>query len=626
MLIHREPGVPSNGQRTNDNGQSYEGERAVLTDKDLMSIQQARDLVTRAAEAQKALSEFSQERIDRIFAALAQAALKEIHRLAELAVAETGYGIAADKAEKNRFAAVNVYEAFKGMKTVGVIRETESIIEMADPRGVVAAIIPSTNPTSTAIYKILIALKARNTVVLSPHPTAAHCIAETARVMREAAVREGLPPDAIGWLTDPTIEGTQELMKHWKTAVILATGGLGLVRAAYSSGKPAFGVGPGNVPAFIERTADVPKAVTDVLTGKCFDNGTICSSEQSIVIDAPIAGQVREILKAQGAYFLNKDETKALEPLVILPTLTVNPKVVGKYAIKIAEMAGLSVPPNTRVLIAELDGVGKEHPLSLEKLSPILAFYTVPDWRAAAELCQQILRFGGTGHTLAVHSRDRDVVRQFSLRQPASRIVVNTPSPHGSIGLSTDLSPSMTLGCGSWGGNITSDNISPWHLLDIKRVAFETRPVARQAVSTAKTAAASPLPERPNIRIDRATIEALVEQVLTSRLGQQQSQPPPNPPPPAPAPSVNPLPSEPKPPAPPNNPSPVESKASAPSPPAPENPPKIENSKPRAVDFICEDDVKKALASGKKIYINNRTIITPAARDLGEEHDIFAHA
>lgn len=594
----------------------------MLTDKDLMSIQQARDLVTRAAAAQKALAEFSQEQIDRIFTAMAHAALQEIHRLGELAVAETGYGIAADKAEKNRFAAVNVYEAFKGMKTVGIIRETETIIEMADPRGVVAAIIPTTNPTSTAIYKILIALKARNTIALSPHPNAANCIAETARIMRDAAVREGLPPDAISWLTDPTLEGTQELMKHRKTAIILATGGLGLVRAAYSSGKPAFGVGPGNVPAFIERTADVPKAVTDILTGKCFDNGTICSSEQSIVADAPIADQVKEILKGQGACFLNKDEIKALEPLVITPSLTVNPKVVGQYATKIAEMAGFSVPPNTRVLIAELDGVGKDYPLSLEKLSPILAFYTVPDWRAAAELCQRILRFGGTGHTLAVHSRDRNVVREFSLRQPASRIVVNTPAPHGSIGFSTDLSPSMTLGCGSWGGNITSDNISPWHLLDIKRVAFETRPVAREAVAPTKVATMPPPPppERPSLRLDRATIEALVEQVLTSRLGQIQS-----PAPPPPQPSHPHLSRETTAPAPPSNPPSTEPSIPAP-PPAPTTPPKSENSQPRAVDFICEEDVKKALTNGKKIYINSKTIITPAARDLGEEHDVFAHA
>lgn len=581
------------------------GERVKLTDKDLMSIQQARDLVARAAEAQKVLAGFSQEQTDRICAAMAQAALQEVHRLGELAVAETGYGIAADKAEKNRFAAVNVYEAFKGMKTVGIIRETETLIEMADPRGVVAAIIPTTNPTSTTIYKILIALKARNSIVLSPHPRAANCIAETARLMRDAAVHEGLPPDAISWLTEPTIEGTHELMKNRQTAIILATGGLGLVRAAYSSGKPAFGVGPGNVPAFIERTADVPKAVTDILTGKCFDNGTICSSEQSIVAEAPIADQVKELLKEQGAYFLNRDEIKALESLVITPSLTVNPEVVGQYAAKIAEMAGFSVPPGTRVLVAELDGVGKAYPLSLEKLSPILAYYTVPDWRAAAELCQRILRFGGTGHTLAIHSRDRNVVREFSLRQPASRIVVNTPAPHGSIGFSTDLPPSMTLGCGSWGGNITSDNISPWHLLDIKRVAFETRPVVRPAVAPAKVAAAPSPPPPPRLRIDRATIEALVEQVLTSRLGPIQSSPPSNPPPPSPD-------------------KPPPSPATASPPPEPEKSLESENSRPRAVDFICEEDVKKALAQGKKIYIHSRTIITPAARDLGQEHDIFA--
>lgn len=586
-------------------------EGTVLTDKDLRSIQQARHLVSRAAEAQRALIEFSQDRIDRITAAMSQAALREIHRLGEMAAAETGFGIPADKAEKNRFAAVNVYQAFKDMKTVGIIRETETIIEMADPRGVVAAIIPSTNPTSTTIYKILIALKARNAIVLSPHPAAVNCIAETARLMREAAVAEGLPPEAISWMTEPTIEGTQELMKHPQTAVILATGGMGLVRAAYSSGKPAFGVGPGNVPAFIERTADVPKAVADILTGKCFDNGTICSSEQSIIADAPIDGQVRELLKAQGAYFLSKDEIKALEPLVILPTWRVNPRVVGRYATHIAEMAGFSVPPHTRVLVAELDGVGKDYPLSLEKLSPILAYYTVPDWRAAAELCQRILRFGGTGHTLAIHSRDRQVIREFALRQPASRIVVNTPAPHGSIGFSTDLPPSMTLGCGSWGGNITSDNISPWHLLDIKRIAFETRPVVRKPVSPPAGVEISPPPppppERPSIRIDRAMIEALVEQVLATRIGTA----------PSPSPSPNPSPA-----AQPNSPqssAPPSESASPKTPPA-------ENETPRAVEFVCEEDVKRALAEKKKIYINGRTIITPAARDLGEEHDVFAQA
>jgi acetaldehyde dehydrogenase (acetylating) len=590
----------------------------MLTDKDLVSIQQARQSVERAAEAQRALAEFTQSQIDRVFAAMTEAALAEAERLAELAHRETGYGNVADKTIKNRFAALCVYEAFRDLKTVGIIRETETLIEMADPRGVVAAIIPSTNPTSTTIYKILIALKARNSIVLSPHPAAVECIAETARVLRDAAVAEGVPADAIGWLTVATLEGTQELMKHRLTAIILATGGLGLVRAAYSSGKPAFGVGPGNVPAYIERSANVTKAVADIITGKCFDNGTICSSEQAIITDRALDGAVREELTRHGAYWLSPEEIRALEPLVITPTHTVNPAVVGRPAWRIAEMAGFSVPPTTRVLVAELQGVGKDYPLSLEKLSPILAYYTVPDWRAAADLCQAILRFGGTGHTLAIHSQDRRVVREFALRQPAARIVVNTPAPHGSVGLTTDLPPSMTLGCGSWGGNITSDNISPLHLLDIKRVAFETKPHAalRLAEAEPRVARAEMAPTPEPLRIDRATLEAMVEQVLLSKLAGQATTPRAVAPPPAP-------PSEPAPPAPRDA---LSEPACVPAGPSETNPQSSscsESPRPAVVDFVCEEDVKKALAERRKISIHSRTIITPAARDLGEAHDVF---
>ncbi len=573
----------------------------MLTDKDLVSIQQARDLVARAAEAQRALASFTQSQVDRIFAAMAEAALRESERLAEMAHRETGYGNPADKTLKNRFAALCVYEGFKDLKTVGIIRETENLIEIADPRGVVAAIIPSTNPTSTAIYKILIAVKARNAIVLSPHPAAVECIVETARVLREAAVREGLPPDAIGCLTVPTLEGTHELMRHRLTAIILATGGLGLVRAAYSSGKPAFGVGPGNVPAFIERSADIPKAVSDVLVGKCFDYGTICSSEQSLVVEAAIEGRVREELNRRGAYWLNPEEIRALETLVIQRDHTVNPAVVGRPAARIAEMAGFRVPAETRVLIAELKGVGRDYPLSLEKLSPILAYYVVPDWRAAAELCQAILRSGGTGHTLAIHSRDRALIREFALRQPASRIVVNTPAPHGSIGLTTDLPPSLTLGCGSWGGNITSDNISPWHLLDIKRVAFETKP---QAIELLRHPRMSPVLERAaltagpeRIRWDRAQLEALIEQVLSAWLERMGESPLPRP---EAAELPNPMPAPPK-----------------------EQVPASEELPRNPVDFVCEEDVKRALAEKRKILIHSRTIITPAARDLGEAQEVF---
>ncbi|MBI4469296.1 MAG: aldehyde dehydrogenase family protein [Acidobacteria bacterium] len=590
----------------------------MISDRDLVSIQQARDLVTRASEAQRVLIEFDQARIDRVFEAMAEAAMKEIARLAELAVAETGFGIARDKTEKNRFAAEDVYRAFRKQKTVGVISETANIIEIADPRGVVAAIIPTTNPTSTAIYKILISLKARNSIVLSPHPSAARCICEAARIMREAAVREGLPPEAIGCMDGPTIEGTQELMKHRKTAIILATGGIGLVRAAYSSGKPAFGVGPGNVPAYIDRSAQVGEAVENVLIGKCFDHGTICSSEQAIVADAPIYDQVCEALKQRRAYFLSEDEIRTLERIVVMPGFTVNPKIVGRSPVKIAEAAGLAVPADTRVLIAPLTGVGKDFPLSMEKLSPILALYSVPDWRAGAEVCQRLLRFGGTGHTLAVHAGDRNVVREFSLRQPASRIVINTPSPHGSIGLTTELSPSMTLGCGSWGGNITSDNISPRHLLDIKRVAFAVRSVAEARIESAPAisgGATTPRKPEAGIRIDRSMIESLVERVLASRLERVAS--PPAMPVPASPHSGSSEPAPLQPPAAPAEP------AGAEPVPADTTVRGRESSSPSVADFVCEEDVKRAIAEHRTILVSQKSIITPAARDLGDSKKIF---
>src|SRR5919202_902886 len=393
-----------------------------MADKNLVSVQQARDLVEAAHRAQGVLARFDQGKIDRICEAMARAALRDAARLGALAVEETGYGIPDDKREKNRFAAEDVWNFFKGLRTVGVINESPDVLEIASPRGVVAGIIPSTNPTSTAIFKILIAVKSRNTIVLSPHPSAARCIAETARVMREAGVKEGLPAEAVGCMTNTSIEGTEALMKHKQTAVILATGGIGLVRAAYSSGKPAFGVGPGNVPVFVERTADVPLAVQNILTGKTFDNGTICASEQAVVADAPVAAQVRRELEAQGAHFLSAAEAEQLARVVATPQRALNPAVVGKSVEVIAKMAGLSVPPGTRCLVAE----------------------------AAVA---------------------------FGTEMPASRVVVNTPTTHGAIGFSTALPPSMTLGCGSWGGNVTSDNISPIHLMDIKRVAFDTKPV-----------------------------------------------------------------------------------------------------------------------------------------------------
>src|SRR2546423_13749794 len=435
------------------------------TDKDLLSVQQARDLVDAAHKAQLEIVRFDQAKIDRICEAMARAALREAARLGAMAVEETGYGIPDDKREKNRFASEDVWNYFKGLRTVGVVSETKDVVEIVSPRGVVAGIIPSTNPTSTAIFKILIAIKSRNAIVLSPHPSAAKCINETMRVMREAAIKEGLPADAIGCMTTATIEGTEALMKHKMTAVILATGGIGLVRAAYSSGKPAFGGGPGNVPVFIERTADVPKAVQDILTGKCFDNGTICASEQAVICDTPVEKAVREQFKAQGGHFLSASEADQLGKVVATPQRSLNPAIVGRSVDVIAKMAGISVPPGTRCLVADVAGVGREFPLSMEKLSPILAFYVVDGLTRGAERCYEVLRYGGMGHPAGGHTRLRRAAVRLCSEVPAAPKNLNTPTTHGAIGFSTALPPSMTLGCGSWGGNVTSDNVSPLHLL-----------------------------------------------------------------------------------------------------------------------------------------------------------------
>lgn len=570
------------------------------SDKDLKSIEQARTLAERAYEAQKVLGALPQEKVDEIVGAMARAAQNDAYRLGEMAHLETGYGSAADKATKNRFSAEQIYNFIKPMRTVGVVRQTESIIEVASPRGVVAAIIPSTNPTSTAIFKILISIKARDAVVLSPHPSATNCINETARVMREAGEAAGLPAGAIGCMTLATIEGTQELMKHKRTAVILATGGIGLVRAAYSSGKPAFGVGPGNVPAMIERSANVTKAVRDILTGKCFDNGTICSSEQAMVVERSVDSQVRERLLAEGACFLNKEQQDALTRVVATATNTLNPKIVGKSPRVIAEMAGITIPEETRVMICELSGVGRDYPLSMEKLSPILAYYVVENLEEGCERCAQILRYGGMGHTASIHTQNRDAAREYGTRMPASRVIVNSPSTHGAIGFTTDLEPSMTLGCGSWGGNVTSDNISPRHLVDIKRIAFETHPI-NQAVAPAARVAA-----QPAATIGRAEIAALVDRFLAERhVLQPTKQVPPQSPGPPPEAQFD-RPSQQPPP-----------QSASPAPPD-------GASNGRVYDFVCEDDVKRAIASREKININSKTIITPAARELAEERDVFA--
>jgi len=468
-----------------------------LRDRDLISIQEARHAVERAHEAQKKFAAFSQQQVDAVVEACANSATEAGESLARLAVEETGYGNVPDKITKNRHASIDVPRAIRGLRTVGVIREDreKGIIEIAAPVGVVAAVIPSTNPTSTAIYKTLISLKAQNAIVLSPHPTAMRCICESASILRKAALKMGAPEDLITCLEHPTMQGTQELMKNRLTGVILATGGTGLVRAAYSSGRPAYGVGPGNVPALIERTANVKKAVADIFAGKTFDYGTICSSEQAIITEEAVREQVLDECRKQDAYFLTADEIDRLGALVFLGGAHVpNTQVVGRPATTIAEMAGIKVPASTRVLIAQLDGIGRHVPLSAEKLSPILAFYSAPSLAASIEICVRLLHHGGAGHTASIHSQSEAVVKQYGLAVPAFRIAVNTSSVHGSIGYSTNLFPAMTLGCGSPGGNITSDNIGPQHLMNIKRVAWESRPIEHRTIPAGQRLAATSVP------------------------------------------------------------------------------------------------------------------------------------
>src|SRR5436189_491920 len=474
---------------------------SAVSDRDLASMHEARTLARRAREAAPALAELSQSQIDAIVDAMAAATTPQAEALARLACEETGFGVVADKIQKNLFASEKIYRFIRPMKTVGVVNRIEDrkIIEIAEPFGVVAAIVPSTNPTSTAIYKILIAIKARCPIVISPHPSAARCITRVAELMNGAARSAGCPDGTINWMQTVSLEGTQELMKARETAVILATGGMGLVRAAYSAGKPAYGVGPGNAPAFIERTANVKKAVHDVVAGKTFDNGVLCSSENSVVVDEPIAADVKREFQAQGGYFMSKAEIDGVARMLVTPQRLPNPALVGKPATYIAEKCGMTVTADAPVLLAPLDGLGRDYPLSIEKLCPVLSYYVVKDWREGCERCKQILRYGGMGHTMSIHSQNEQIILEFGLHKPAYRIVVNSATTHGSVGLSTGLDPAMTLGCGGFGGNITSDNISPRHLLNIKRLAYEMTPIVSRWDRPGNSSAVNDLSARANV-------------------------------------------------------------------------------------------------------------------------------
>lgn len=587
--------------------------------KDLESIQQARDLAENAYKAFQEFEHFSEQQVEQVLSEISKTGIANAASLARMAVEETGYGNVEHKTMKNLFGARDVYEAMRPMKTIGIVREDKDrkVLEVASPIGVIAAIIPSTNPTSTTLYKSLIALKGRNTIVFSPHPSAVRCITETARLVAEAAERAGAPKGVIGCMTNSTVEGAEALMKHDRTALILATGGTGLVKAAYSAGKPAFGVGPGNVPTYIQGTADVPKAVRDILTGKTFDNGTLCSSEQSIVCDESVKEAVLSELRKQGAYICSSSEKAQLEKVIQTPRRTLNTKIVGQSAEKIAGMAGFAVPAGTRALVAHADGVGLSHPISMEKLSPLLAFYSVKDWREGCQKCIEILKFGGLGHTLSLHTTDDAIVREFGLKKPAFRICVNTPAALGAVGYTTNLFPAMTLGCGAPGNNITSDNISPLHLINLKRVVYGVREAATPAPAPAATPSV-----RPGSR-------AVIEQVVDQWLGRKTESKPqlPKPAPPAPyAPSsiasfsasAPPAASPPTPPAPPLA---TFSQLQPSSPEASKAPKKDARSEP--VPFVCEDDVRSAIAAHSRITVGKKTIVTPSARDLAEANDVF---
>jgi acetaldehyde dehydrogenase (acetylating) len=431
--------------------------------------------------------------VDRVCQAMMEAALSASARLGQMAHDDTGFGVPAHKRLKNEFASRNVWDSIRDVPTVGVLRRDEArgLVEIGWPVGVIAALCPSTNPTSTAIFKILISVKAGNGVVVAPHPTAVPSTEETVRIMAEAGEAAGMPRGLVSCLTTVTLPGTQELMRHYATSMILATGGTGMVRAAHSVGKPALGVGPGNVPAYVDRSADVARAAADIVDSKAFDHSTICSTEQTVVADRPIADELRQAMRTHGAHWLEPEQAEAFGARMFRPDGTMNAAFVGRSAQELARIAGFSVPAATRVLVAEIAGVGADHPLSREKLTPVLGFIVEDGWRAGCERSIELLKFGGDGHSLVIHAQDEDVILAFGLEKPAFRILVNTWGSFGAIGATTGVMPSMTLAPGGLGGATVSDNITVHHVLNIKRLAYELRrpPAEASAVDGAGRAA-----------------------------------------------------------------------------------------------------------------------------------------
>ncbi len=493
-------------------------------DKDLQSIQEMRELVQKAKQAQLEFRAYDQTRVDRIVKAMVDAGFEAAERLGRLAHEETGFGKPDDKRKKNEFGTRRVWESIKDLKTVGVIREDKEkrIIEVAEPMGVVAALIPSTNPTSTVMFKAIISVKGRNAIVASPHPKATKCTLEAMNVIAQAAVSAGAPQGLMACLPTPTLEATQALMKHKLVSVILATGSNDMVKQAYSVGKPAYGVGAGNVPAYIEKSANIKKAVADIVTGKVFDLGVLCSTEASVIVDSSIKQIVIDEFKKHKCHFVEGDDKEKLSRTMFDPRGAINPAMVGKPATYIAHNAGISVPADTQILIAEQSGVGREYPLSREKLSPVLSFYTVDNWREGCERCIELLEFGGMGHTMVIHSMDEDIIMKFALEKPANRILVNTVGALGAVGYTNELLPSMTLGPGTFGGSIISENVSAKHLINVKRLAFETRPLnstgsiepKSSPVVVAKQAVKQSPAESQQVRVsDKSWMEEIEERI-----------------------------------------------------------------------------------------------------------------
>lgn len=479
-------------------------------DKDLASIQEARDLVAAAHAAWQSWSRASQQEVDRVCAAMAEAGYQASERLGRLAQEETGYGVAAHKKLKNEFGSRTVWESIRDVKTVGVIRHDPArrLYEIAWPMGVVAALVPSTNPTSTALYKCLIAVKARNAIVVAPHPSAARCTYESVEAMRLAAEAAGAPRGLISCLQHISLPGTQELMGNRHTAIILATGGTPMVRAAHSTGKPAYGVGPGNVPVYVDRSADLEKAARYIVASKAFDYSTICATEQSVIADRPIAAKLLDLMRQEGAYVTDPHETGALRRSLFHPDGSMNTAVVGKSAQYVAGYSGFQIPADRRILLTPLRQAGKDEPLSHEKLTTVLGWYEVDGWEQGCERSIELINTGGRGHTQIIYANDEKPIMAFGLEKPVFRILVNTMGTLGAIGLTAGVMPALTLGSGGVGGAITGDNITAAHLINIKRLAYETMAPPPEAFLLGE-AAAGPGPEEIERLVRRTVSEIL---------------------------------------------------------------------------------------------------------------------